>query len=118
MKCEINWTDDCQGKKDYDGDIVCISTRFWPGPLTVFDSAHPEKGLHEIPGGEPSAVCHVLLRDGAPDGESLELIGKEFEGATFEAVASKVERWSQKQMHRVVKAMMAEFKETVETRRN
>ena len=26
------WTDDCQGKKDYDGNMVSISTRYWPGP--------------------------------------------------------------------------------------
>ena len=24
------WTDDCQGKKDYDGDVLAITTRCWP----------------------------------------------------------------------------------------
>lgn len=25
------WTDDCQGKKDYDGSLVRVTSRYWPG---------------------------------------------------------------------------------------
>ena len=27
----FEWYDDCQGKKDYDGAIMQVFTRFWPG---------------------------------------------------------------------------------------
>jgi hypothetical protein len=26
----IKWRNDCQGKKDYDGRIVHVSSRYWP----------------------------------------------------------------------------------------
>lgn len=112
MKLNIEWTDDCQGKKDYDGDIVAVSTRYWPGPVTVFDTATPEKGLHEIPGGKPSATCSIMLSNGYPhhNDETVDLISRDFEGDTFEAVAKKIETWAQKQMNRVEKALRAEFK--------
>ena len=110
MKLHIVWTNDCQGKKDYDGDIVAVSTRYWPGPITVFDSAHREKGLHQIDGGPPSATCTIRLLNGCHNDESVTLIGKDFEGKTFEEVARKVERWAQTQMNRVEKALRAEFK--------
>ena len=37
MNVPAKWTDDCQGKKDYDGKILCLSTRYWPrgGGVTV-----------------------------------------------------------------------------------
>ena len=111
MKLEISWTDDCQGKKDYDGDIVAVSTRYWPGPATVFDTAHPGLGLHEIPGGKPSARCSIILSNGYPyhNSETEPLIEKEFEGDSFGAVAAQVELWAQEQMDRVEKALRAEF---------
>jgi hypothetical protein len=111
MKLEISWTDDCQGKKDYDGSIVAISTRYWPGNATVFDSSHPELGLHETPMGKPSALSSIALSDGYPNhnGNTKSLISKKFEGETFAAVAAQVEAWAQEQMDRVESALLAEF---------
>jgi len=111
MKLKIKWTGDCQGKKDYDGDIVAVSTRYWPGTLTVFDTAHAEKGLHEIQGGKPSATCTIMLSNGYPhhNDETSDLIEKDFVGDTFEDVATQVEVWAQEQMNRVETALRAEF---------
>ncbi len=37
MRLAAKWTNDCQGKKDYDGSIVRITTRYWPrgGGFTI-----------------------------------------------------------------------------------
>lgn len=29
-RINARWTDDCQGKKDFDGTIIDISSRYWP----------------------------------------------------------------------------------------
>ena len=109
MKLDIKWTNDCQGKKDYDGEIVAVSTRYWPGHMTVFDSREPEKGFHEVPAGNPSAHCSITLSDGLLNGEYEDLIEADFKGDTFEEVAAHVEVWAQEQMNRVEKALRAEF---------
>ena len=97
------WTDDCQGKKDYDGDILSISTRYWPGPAgggtMAFDTGTGE--VSTIPyGPKPSAKSSLILRywheKGYEDYETL--IEREFEGDTFEDVKAQVEAWAQEQM--------------------
>lgn len=97
MKSEIEWTDDCSGKKDYDGDIVAVSTRYWP------------KRYQD--NGKVSATSSIMLSDGCPDhnGETEDLISKDFEGDTFAEVAIQVQGWVQEQMDRVEKALRAEF---------
>ncbi|MEE7625397.1 hypothetical protein V3O24_04425 [Methylobacter sp. Wu8] len=97
MKLDITWADDCQGKKDYDGDIVAVSTRYWP-------SNHQKNGMC-------SAICDISMYDGFLDrnGESELLISKNFEGATFAQVAEQVEPWAQAQMDRIAAALRAEF---------
>ena len=30
LKVSARWTNDCSGKKDFDGRIVDLSTRYWP----------------------------------------------------------------------------------------
>jgi len=111
MKLNIKWTDDCQGKKDFDGDIVAISTRYWPGQVTVYDTAHPERGLHEISRGCPSATSTIILTDGFPhhNGDSIDLAQQDFEADTFEEIDSQVQAWTQLQMDRITKALCAEF---------
>ena len=98
------WEPDCQGKWDYDGRIVSVSSRYWSGAgMTVFDTSQPEKGLHEDVEGrtKPSAVSHIVLNHGEPDqygyGESLELASAEFDGDTEAEVKAKVEAWVAKQ---------------------
>lgn len=113
MKLNISWTDDCCGKKDYDGDIVAVSTRYWPrgGSVMVLDTS-TRQGLQKFDdGSKPSATSSIMLSNGycQHNDETEDLISKAFEGETFEDVAAQVETWAQEQMNRVVKALKAEF---------
>lgn len=112
MKLNIEWTDDCQGKKDYDGDILKVSTRYWPagGGYHIFDSREPEKGLRESnDGSAPSATCSIMLCDGETNGEYVDLIERDFSGPTFEAVKAQVEAWAQEQFDKAAMALRAAF---------
>ena len=97
-KLQARWTDDAQGKKDYDGDIVSVSTRYWPS-----------RDYRQIGGNltKPSAQCSILIRFG--EGESKPLIVKEFEARTFEEIKDQVEAWAQLQMNRVTELLLAGF---------
>lgn len=112
-----HWTDDCQGKQDFDGYAVLISTRYWPGPLTIFDSRQPEKGLHEVPGGKPSAHAELEINirdeDGAylqyGYGDRITLAEQDFKADTEEEVKAQVEAWVQMQFERMVAVLRKEF---------
>ena len=111
-KLEIEWTDDCQGKKDYDGRLVVVSTRYWPagGGFHVFDSRQPEKGLHQNQDGSPpSAKSSILLARGDLNGTYEKLIEKEFEGESFEAIASQVEQWAAEQYEKIAAILRTAF---------
>jgi len=97
MKIKIKWTDDCQGKKDYDGDIVFISSRYYPKDYQS--------------NGKVSARSSVELSDGEEwhNGETEELVSNVFEGDSFEEVSLKVEKWSEIQINRIYSALRAEF---------
>jgi hypothetical protein len=116
MKIDVQWTKDCQGKQDYDADILSISSRFYPrgGGFHFFDSRNPNAGLQgneARPEIKPSASSSLLLRYQEPDGsgEDLTLAEAEFEAETEEEVKSQVEKWAQDQMDRVVTLLKNEF---------
>lgn len=89
------WTHDCQGKMDYDGNILSISTRYWPGSYQA--------------NGYVSAKSALVLW--GADGEDVELSVREFEAEDFATLAPRVEEWAQGQMDRAVRALRAEFAE-------
>lgn len=93
MKLNAEWTDDCQGKKDYDGDILAISTRYWPGNRQA--------------NGFVSAKSSLIIRHGKDDYAIL--TSKEFEAGTFEELAPQVELWAQEQMDKAVAVLKAAF---------
>jgi hypothetical protein len=116
MKLSAEWTDDCQGKKDYDGQVLSISTRYWPrgGGFHAFDSNHPERGLEgnearpEIrPSATSSLVIWYLDEGGCED--TLNLARKEFEGDTLEEIKPQVEAWAQEQMDKAVAVLKSAF---------
>lgn len=125
IKLYANWTDDCQGKKDYDGPIIEISTRYWPrgGGFHVFDRDSPSLGMQgneSRPEIKPSANCSLIIccgpkEDGDGGGDSLTLIEQEFEGETFEEVAAQVEAFAQAQTDRVVSLLKREYSSTAES---
>ena len=103
------WTDDCQGKKDYDGEICCISSRYWPrgGGFSVFDGkTFSTNGDQNI---KPSAVSHIGIR--LPDTDIFDLARKTFEGESFDEIKIQVEAWAKEQYERAVKALLHEFKQ-------
>jgi hypothetical protein len=87
------WTNDCQGKKDFDGELVTLSTRYWPGSYSR--------------DGQPSARASIHLQ-GADD-EYVELRSEEFSAPTEAEVKEQVERWAKFQWKRLVRVMVAEF---------
>jgi len=106
------WTDDCQGKKDYDGRLLSISTRYWPGPGssgTMVVNAQPGQAavITTAPyGTRPSATATICLNHGAPDhygyGDSLVWREKDFEADTEAEVKALVEAWVQERFDEVV----------------
>jgi hypothetical protein len=114
IKLAAKWTNDCGGKKDYDGDILSVSTRYWPedGGFWIGD----EKGFRKNDIlSKPSAKCSLCFWDGSEGtredtgGAYSNLISADFEGDTFEEVAAKVEAWAQEQTDRAVAALRREF---------
>jgi hypothetical protein len=103
------WSDDCQGKKDYDGRLLDISTRYWPGSdgggTMIFDTITCEFG--SLPyGARPSARSSILLRHGVPDqygyGDYLIWRSAKFEADTEAEVKDQVQKWVAAQMADVI----------------
>lgn len=111
MRLYAKWADDCQGKKDYDGRMIEISTRYWPeGGGFHISHGHGDLTLSTDPAIKPSANCSVVIchgikedGDGGPDTETL--IEKDFTADTFEQVAIEVETFAQTQMDFIVKSL-------------
>ncbi len=91
---KAEWTLDCQGKQDYDGEIISISTRYWPS------NYQSNKKV--------SAKCslHLNFKDYP---EYIELVSQEFEGDTEAEVKFKVEQFAQLQFDKVVGLLPKEF---------
>lgn len=118
LKPCVMWNPDCQGKWDYDGRFVSISTRYWPGGrgFDVYDTAHPELGLHPHidPAIRPSATASIVLNHGKPDdfdgyGDSLPLVSKDFEADTEAEVKAQVEGWVNEQFHDLARLVMRHY---------
>jgi hypothetical protein len=109
-KLRAEWTNDCQGKKDFDGEIVSLSTRYWPRGGGFGLMVRNEAGVLEIenndarPEIKPSAKSSILL-----DGECV--TSEEFDGETFEDVAAQVEAWAKEQHAKIVAAIENLFAE-------
>lgn len=66
------WVSDCQGKQDYDGSLVSVSSRYWP-------PNYRQDGLHSA-----ESIVYV--------GKS-EAVRQEFTDSTEAGVKLKVEAW-------------------------
>lgn len=103
------WTGDCQGKQDYDGRLLSISCRYWPGEgdggSNVFDTS-TMKWTTVWYGKKPSAVASISLNFGEPDecgyGNYLEWREESFEANTEAEVKVLVETWVQERMDEVL----------------
>lgn len=106
LPLNAEWRDDCQGKKDYDGEILRISTRYWGSRD------------YRIVGGnltKPSAKSSLMLsyraNDELPtyDPGYINLVEQEFEAETEAEVKALVEAWAQQKMNEVVQLLMDKF---------
>lgn len=112
-KVPVVWTPDCQGKWDYDGALVALSTRYWPrgGGFSVLGAegfvTNGEQGIR------PSAHATLYLGNATNEflDEAVELAEIEVEGETEAEVKLAVEVWAAEQWGRVRQAMLTEFKE-------
>lgn len=105
LRPAARWTDDCQGKKDYDGPLLSISTRYWPGPggggAMTFDTATGAFG--SLPYGPmPSADASILLRHA---GGYLVWRDAKFEAPTEAEVKAQVEAWVREQFAAVIELL-------------
>lgn len=106
MKYEFEWTPDCQGKWDYDGQIIYVSTRYWPRGGSwhlyqdgkfVSDSTAPER-QHIRPSAHAS--IHFMEYDRV-------LADKKFEGETEEEVKEAVKVWVDQQIQLLEKRLIS-----------
>lgn len=116
MKFSGRWTNDCQGKKDYDGPILEVSTRYWPRGGGFTEVVRGDRGAffrynEDRPNIKPSATSALVVRE---EGDcTYTLIEHEFEAETEEEVKQLVEAWVQQQMDIAVAALKAVFAENV-----
>lgn len=113
---DAKWTDDCQGKKDYDGDIISVSTRYWPrgGGFTTIHNDGREIRWEENdarPYIKPSAKAAIVLRGRNENGgiDTIDLSSRDFEAETFEEVKAMVEEWVDIQYARIITSMFMLF---------
>ena len=76
---KLQWTDDCQGKKSYDGALLSVDSRYWPGNYR--------------PDGKPSAQCLILLFDELIDSAQF---AADTEAAVMLEVEAYVATWVQR----------------------
>ena len=106
------WIPDCQGKMDYDCELVHLSCRYWPrgGGFHLFDSSKGTfEGNESRPEIMPSATASILIGDPV-NGSYEDMIWQEFDGSTESEVKSQVETWAKEMIARVDRAIRREFK--------
>ena len=116
VKTTAVWTNDCCGKKDFDGEMLTVSSRYWPkgGSGMAFDTEHPGRGLHRYDdGSQCSASSKILFHYTKENGDTDYLVvaetGDYITGATQEEVQTKIEDWVQKTTDRILRALIREF---------
>ena len=103
MKLDAKWTQDCQGKQDYDAELVSLSTRYWPrgGGFFSFNTATGGfKENKDRPELLPSAHASILIQ-----GERI--VEADFEAETEGEVKARVEAWAQEKFYLIERALRA-----------
>jgi hypothetical protein len=109
MKLDISWTDAPAGRKNYDGNLLVVSTRYKPsrpGWTPLDNGEWIDTGLMK-----PCAHVALWIQNGAErDGYADEGLAEAyFEGDSFEDVKRQVEEWAQAQADKVYAAVRAAF---------
>jgi len=116
VRVPAKWTPDCQGKWDFDGSLVTLSTRYWPrgggfhvmGPQTGGDFV-PSSDI--MPDVKPSAHATIYLGDVADEyyDDKVKLAEIEVEADTEAEVKARVEEWVAEQYERIGIALRTLF---------
>lgn len=110
MTPSATWTDDCQGKKDYDGPLLSICTRYWPSAQEQAAGNHvnlltPAGNWVSHPyesSGRPSATASIILNHGDPELQAYTTWREQdFVADTQEEVKRQVEEWVQEQFNTI-----------------
>lgn len=107
----LEWTPDCQGKWDYDGALVRVSTRYWPrgGGFHTFSREEGWRGNETRPEIKPHAHSAIILGDYDGSGnDGREIAEAEFTGETEAEVKAAVERWVAEQYQRIASLLAPE----------
>lgn len=114
LKIPAKWTLDCQGKQDFDGTLVRLSTRYWPrgGGFTIMERVDGHIRLEENderPHIRPSAHATIYLGDTADEyyDDAQKLCDIEAEADTEAEVKAKIEAWVAEQYERIGNALRA-----------
>lgn len=104
MELQAQWEPDCQGKQDFDADLVHLSSRFYPqgGGFSELSAGRWLENS-DRPRILPSAVATIYLQDRA-------LASAHFEGYTEAEVKAKLEAWAREQFIKVESATSAAFR--------
>lgn len=109
LKIDAEWKDDCQGKKNYDADIIFLSTRYWPrgGGFWVFNA---ETGQRKNPNMniKPSAKSSIVIA--GRDGEGITVCEREFKAETEEEVKRMVEDFAAAEYKKITAAIANLYK--------
>lgn len=116
MKTTAKLTDDCCGKKDFDGEMLSVSSRYWPkgGSALAFDTSNPSAGLHHYDDGSACSanskiLFHYKKENGDQDYVVVAESGDYITGDSLEEVQAKIESWVQKTTDRIFRALTKEF---------
>ena len=89
MQIDAEWSDDCGGKRDYDADLISISSRCYPGT--------PQTAVSSLILWEKNASVGITLTE------------ENFQGTTREEVEHKVEKWAQARFEEIVELLKTKF---------
>lgn len=116
LKVDANWTNDCQGKKDYDGHIVSVTTRYWPegGGFSLLSNTDGQitiEGNEARPHIKASANSSIVLwfKDADGEGSGVDLIEKEFTGNSEDDVKAQVEAWVQSEFDKISNILITHY---------
>jgi hypothetical protein len=100
------WENDCQGKRDFDCEIIGLSSRTYPrgGGFTAYGPGGVIERDEDRPHIKPSGVAHIAV-DGAC------VLTKNFEAETSKEVESQIEQWAKEQHAKIVAAVQKALEE-------
>lgn len=113
MNVPAEWTPDCQGKQDFDGQLVTLSTRYWPrgGGVAVFSRAEGWQDNDARPNIRPSAHATIYLGSTRNEhyDDAVRLCDVRVDAETEAEVKARVEAWAAEQFARIGAALRREF---------